>query len=209
MTSSPPHHPARTGPAARRTRALLSPPPSPPPPRVRRLPPTSAARLATPSRSSWRDATLARWPRTARPPPHSRHRALHRKHSPPPAATGALVGAEHGRYSPKTPCCNPLEGGTDGARHTPTSFPIPTLSLPVHSPPPARVHSRRRGVSGDGSRGGGRRPGQFDSAFLAETVLIHVCVALKRATRLEGPLFAIFSFPTGFSFFRFRTAEEI
>jgi len=27
---------------------------------------------------------------------------------------GALVGAEHGRYSPKTPCCNPLEGGTDG-----------------------------------------------------------------------------------------------
>ena len=87
-TSSPPHHPARTGPAARRTRALLSPPPSPPPPRVRRLPPTSAARLATPSRSSWRDATLARWPRTARPPPHSRHRALHRKHPPhlPPQA---------------------------------------------------------------------------------------------------------------------------
>ena len=111
---------------------------------------------------------------------------------PPPAATGALVGAEHGRYSPKTPCCNPLEGGTDGARHTPTSFPIPTLSLPVHSPPPARVHSRRRGVSGDGGRGGGRRPGQFDSAFLAETVLIHVCVALKRATRLEGPLFRRF-----------------
>ncbi|EOD07887.1 hypothetical protein EMIHUDRAFT_249290 [Emiliania huxleyi CCMP1516] len=50
---------------------------------------------------------------------------------PPTSAARALVGAEHGRYSPKTPCCNPLEGGTDGARHTPTSFPIPTLSLPA------------------------------------------------------------------------------
>ena len=183
------------------------------PPRVRRLPPTSAARLATPSRSSWRDATLARWPRTARPPPHSRHRALHRKHSPPPAATGALVGAEHGRYSPKTPCCNPLEGGTDGARHTPTSFPIPTLSLPVHSPPPARVHSRRRGVSGDGSRGGGRRPGQFDSAFLAETVLIHVygfmCPRAQARNEARGPsVSAIFLLKPAFLFSDFALQKR-
>jgi len=146
VTSSPPHHPARTGPAARRTRALLSPPPSPPPPRVRRLPPTSAARLATPSRSSWRDATLARWPRTARPPPHSRHRALHRNALPPTCRHRRARRRRARPLQPKDAMLQPA-GGRHRRRATHADVvpnPDPVAAGPFPSPSPCPLPQARR-----------------------------------------------------------------